>query len=193
MLTTLLALVVAASALWVYWDATRLRIGRIQGRKGLFNMSAEAWALVTLFLWVVGFPAYLYKRNALIEAAKTDPVVAKHQPAWFAVLGLLGAAFVWNAYTSQPAHRLPGCGATATKSTVKEIMTRNLEQSGIDGAPTITWKAVRTTDSGSGIYHCKALVDLELPGGRTITGRSLRYTSSVTDGDQHLVEIKQNR
>jgi hypothetical protein len=80
MLATLLAFVAAASAMWVYWDATRLRIGRIKGRKDLFNMSAEAWSLVTLLLWIVGFPAYLLRRNTLRAQAEEHPVESRRKP-----------------------------------------------------------------------------------------------------------------
>jgi len=191
MLATLIAFVAAASALWVYWDATRLRIGRIKGRKGLSNMSAEAWALVTLLLWIVGFPAYLLKRNTLRAQAEEHPVESRRKPVWFAVFGALGVAFIWNAYSSQPGSQVPDCGATATKGLVKDILARNLQQSGVGGEPTIHVNAPRTTDSDFGTYRCKAFVDIFLPDGRTLSGRAIRYTSTASDAGRHIVEIQE--
>lgn len=192
MIATLIAIVVTASALWVYWDATNQRIGRIKGRKGLFNMSAEAWALATLFLWVIAFPAYLIKRDSLREEAEYNPVQARHPRAWLTGLAVLGAAMVWNAYSSLPANQLPNCAAADTKGLVKDIFARNFRESGA-GEPTIHFNAVRTTESSHGLYRCKAQVDVKLPNGRTISGRSLRYTSTLSDGGQHLVEIQPQR
>ena len=63
MLNTLLIAIVAVSAAWVYLDATRHRIGKIPGAKGMLNMSAGAWGAVTLGLWIIGFPAYLVARK----------------------------------------------------------------------------------------------------------------------------------
>lgn len=67
-------IVVILSSVWVYYDATQNCIGKIQGAKGMFNMSAGSWCVVTLFLWIIGFPAYLLKRKSLIEQAKENPV-----------------------------------------------------------------------------------------------------------------------
>ena len=192
MIATLIAIVVTASALWVYWDATSHNIGRVKSRKGLFNMSAESWALATFFLWVIAFPAYLIKRGSLREDAEYNPVHARHPRAWLTGLAVLGAAMVWNAYSSQPGAQLPGCASMETKGLVKDLLTRNFRQSGA-GEPTIHINAVRTTDSGYGLYRCKAFVDIKLPGGRVISGRSLRYTSTLSDQGRHLVEIQQQR
>lgn len=66
--------IVVTSAIWVYLDATKNRIGKIPDAGGMFNMSAGAWATVTLLLWIIGFPSYLIKRRSLIERAKSHPV-----------------------------------------------------------------------------------------------------------------------
>ncbi len=80
-------LVIAGSAIWVYLDATGHKIGKVKEARGMFNMSAGAWSVVTLFLWIVGFPAYLLKRSTLIERAKASPVDAGGR--WFKVAILL--------------------------------------------------------------------------------------------------------
>ncbi|MBS0457526.1 MAG: DUF4339 domain-containing protein [Proteobacteria bacterium] len=65
---------VTSSMAWVYWDATQNKIGKINGATGFFNMPAGGWAALAWLLWIVGFPAYLAKRNDLIERAKANPV-----------------------------------------------------------------------------------------------------------------------
>jgi len=86
MATFIVTIVVCASAIWVYLDATKNNIGKIPGGKGMFNASAGAWATVTLLLWIIGFPAYLIKRNALIAAAQENPVAVTGRAKKIAVL-----------------------------------------------------------------------------------------------------------
>jgi hypothetical protein len=60
-------IIVIVSAIWVYVDAKTIGV-----RKGLiagmFNIGAGAWCAATLLLWIVVFPAYLIKRDALKAA-----------------------------------------------------------------------------------------------------------------------------
>jgi hypothetical protein len=72
--TLFIQAIVAFSALWVYWDATAKRIGKIPGQKSFINMSAGAWAICTLFIWIITLPTYLLKRKQLIENAVSNPV-----------------------------------------------------------------------------------------------------------------------
>lgn len=89
--------VVVLSALAVYADARRLKIGKT-GQGGLGDMSPVGWAAATLFLWVVAFPYYLVKRNALKEAALANPKEPARAardlvfllPMTFAAIGLAG-------------------------------------------------------------------------------------------------------
>ena len=87
--------IVATTSVWVYLDATENNIGKIPYVKGMFNMSAGAWAIVTLFLWIIGFPAYLIKRRSLIAAAKTRPVTVKARLFKTGVLGLVGGGLTF--------------------------------------------------------------------------------------------------
>ena len=59
--------VVAITGIWVYLDATKNKIGKIKDNSGMFNMSAGEWAIVTMLLWIIAFPAYLIKRGDLIQ------------------------------------------------------------------------------------------------------------------------------
>jgi len=94
MIDTAIVLVIAISSVWVYVDATNNKIGKVPEQSGMFNMNAGAWALVTLLLWIVGFPAYLAKRNRLIEAAKEHPVEVKGKAVKLVALVLVGGLWV---------------------------------------------------------------------------------------------------
>lgn len=67
------------TVVWVYSDATKNKIGKIEENNGLFNMSAALWSFGTLVLWIVIFPAYIMKRKSLIQLAIDNPVEVKNQ------------------------------------------------------------------------------------------------------------------
>ena len=57
---------------WVYFDATKNRIGKIKGSKSSLNMSALGWSGISVFavgLWLI----YLLSRPKLISLAKENP------------------------------------------------------------------------------------------------------------------------
>ena len=85
---------IVACALWVYWDATGHRIGKIPGAGGAFNMSAGAWSIVTAMLWIVGFPSYLIQRSKLIERAREHPVEVGDRASKMVVLAIAGGLWV---------------------------------------------------------------------------------------------------
>jgi hypothetical protein len=94
MLGVFVALVVVASAVWVYLDATSHGIGKVHGRKGAFNRSAGEWATMTLVFWLFAFPTYLAMRRALLASAAQSPV---HPPGVLPktlVLGVIGGALI---------------------------------------------------------------------------------------------------
>ncbi len=88
-------LVICATSMWVYWDATANKIGKIEGEGGLFNMSAGAWAAVTLGLWIVGFPAYLINRSRLIEKAKEHPQESIFKKGGIAILAFFALGLIY--------------------------------------------------------------------------------------------------
>ena len=91
----LFATIIVICTLWVYLDATGKKIGKIPGAGGMFNMSAGAWAAVTMGLWIIGFPAYLINnRSSLIGAASQHPLEVKYRPLKVTVLGVIGALWV---------------------------------------------------------------------------------------------------
>ncbi|MBW8018040.1 MAG: hypothetical protein FVQ82_17870 [Planctomycetes bacterium] len=81
--------VVVYSALWVYLDATKHKIGPTEGG-GFWNMSAGTWAIWILGLWIISFHAYIVKRKALIEKAKLSPVEPKNRTWGIVVFAFVG-------------------------------------------------------------------------------------------------------
>lgn len=121
MLNTILALVVAASAVWVYLDATKNGIGKTQGG-GFFNLSAGAWGVVTLALWFIAFPAYLIKRKRLIAKAQENSVQVSGRTAKAAALGIAGAAWAGLSLLGAMATALPACSSSDANGLVAQII-----------------------------------------------------------------------
>lgn len=86
---TLVKLIIVGSAAWVYQDATKNKIGRITERSGWDNQSAGVWALASLWLFFLGLPAYLMKRNELIGRAQEHPVEASQVPVKLGIFAVL--------------------------------------------------------------------------------------------------------
>ena len=65
--------IITICAIFVYYDATKNKIGKIADEKRFTNMSAGMWSVGVLLLWIIIFPLYLIKRSSLIEKAKENP------------------------------------------------------------------------------------------------------------------------
>lgn len=159
MLDMLIVLVIVASSIWVYFDATSHKIGKISGTKSIFNMSAGAWAVVTLLLWIVGFPAYLVKRRELIDKAGKDPVEVSARSAKIAVLSIVGGLWVLVTFSSTALSALPACNSSDTEKVVGQIIDgMPLVQAA--GAQYITLKDVveQGYNQQSGIRSCSAIL-----------------------------------
>lgn len=109
MLGVVIISIVACTAVWVYLDATKNKIGKIEGAGGMFNMSAGGWSIVTLLLWVIGFPAYLVNRGLLIEKAKGTPVEVQGRGGKAVVLGAVGALWIFLSLTAFMSGDVPAC------------------------------------------------------------------------------------
>jgi len=117
----IITIIISISAVLVYIDATNHNIGKIPGQKGFFNMSAGAWASVTLLLWIAGFPLYLIKRNSLIAAAQEAPVHATGRLWKVTLLAVAGLFFVlfYNAdFLFQPSGNAQNNVSETAESTV---------------------------------------------------------------------------
>ncbi|SHK68549.1 hypothetical protein SAMN02745216_03906 [Desulfatibacillum alkenivorans DSM 16219] len=90
---TFVWMLVIGCSIFVYWDATRNKIGKISDKKSLTNAPAGLWAFGTFMLWIMVFPLYLYKRKDLIAKAKEHPVEPS-QAQRKAILSVLGVLLV---------------------------------------------------------------------------------------------------
>ena len=63
-------LLVIGSAIWVYYDARKLGIKKEKENSSILNMGPLGWSVVTLGLWIIGFPSYLVKRSNFIKKSK---------------------------------------------------------------------------------------------------------------------------
>jgi len=80
--------IVVATSIWVYMDAIKNKIGKIPNCKSIFNISAGDWAICSLLLWVIVFPAYIINRNSLITIAKEHPIEATKREVTIAIFAI---------------------------------------------------------------------------------------------------------
>jgi hypothetical protein len=88
-------LIVIGCAAWVYWDATKNKIGRQIDGPGLDLTNRPLfYAIGTMVLWFLFAPLYYFKRNSLIEKAKEKPVIVsdKKQKVVIIALGIAAGA-----------------------------------------------------------------------------------------------------
>lgn len=120
-----LSVFVVVSALWVYVDASKHKIGRT-GSGGFFDIGAGAWGAVVLLLWIVGFPAYLIKRNKLIEKAKQQPVEPTARGFKIAIFVVITLLVAYSSFaTVMQAAQLPNCDDTEVAETLKKAITNS--------------------------------------------------------------------
>lgn len=96
--------IVTLSAIFVYFDATKNKIGKIPDVKGFLNMSAGMWSFGVIFLWIIIFPLYLFKRSTLIEIAKENPQTVSMRGAKLAFLSLICITFSATSLILAPAY-----------------------------------------------------------------------------------------
>lgn len=65
----LLVVLIAGTSLWVLIDARSIGVKKGQ-ISGFFNMGPAGWFFSCLLLWIVGFPAYLAKRDEYKRARR---------------------------------------------------------------------------------------------------------------------------
>jgi len=107
--------VVTISSIWVYWDATSNKIGKIPHVSAFLNISAGTWALLTLPLWTFVFPLYLFKRSSLIIKAEEHPVTANNIGIKLFSLAAASALLLYMALYTVYSPVLPKCDDTATQ------------------------------------------------------------------------------
>ncbi|GAA5786886.1 hypothetical protein [Chitiniphilus shinanonensis] len=112
-------LLIVMSAIWVFYDATQNKIGRIPNQKGFTNLPAGGWAACTLGLWIVAFPVYLARRESLIRNAESNPVETSNQGLKFGIFIVLGVLVVLLTMTSE----MPPSSATPVQTEAAQVTT----------------------------------------------------------------------
>jgi len=122
---------VAASAVWVYLDASLNKIGKIEGDKSFLNMSPGDLAGATLLLWVVCFPMYLYRRKSLIKQANESP----SNPGGHIMFGVCFVIFLGIFAETTWQSALPSCDSDDALHSAGELIDNNpvLRSMGVDG------------------------------------------------------------
>jgi len=90
----LILFLVFASIIWVYLDITKHKIGRVSNKNYSFNWSVWEWVIAVSILWIVFFPAYLYKRTDLMERSKDYPVEYKRRAFGLFMITAAGIALI---------------------------------------------------------------------------------------------------
>ena len=94
MIGIVILVTIGSCAIFVYLDASALKIGNIPAHKSKYIRSAFDWAIATLFLWPYAFPYYLRIRSKLIDAAAEHPVQEKWRALKTSIVTLIAAGFV---------------------------------------------------------------------------------------------------
>lgn len=188
MSTTVVLLVMFATSIWIYWDATTHRIGKIPGPAAVTNNSAGAWAVATLLLWIVVLPFYLWKRAELIERAKANPVDTKNRGGKLGLLVVLGGVAIYFVFFGPGTSLgIPNCSDSRTLGLVQQIINNRFRET-LGVSATVQLSGI-TTVGQTGGYTCEAIGDLPFGDGSSATGRRIQYTSRATDDSRHMVEV----
>lgn len=157
------ALIVSASAVWVYLDATKHGIGAISGKSGLFNLSAGAWGVATLLLWIIAFPAYLIKRGAMVGEAKSYPVWVSGRPTKAALFVGVGVLWTLATLAMYRAGDVPTCDSPEVIALTEKIIRDDLAVKAtgikING---LKMPAEQSYNASAEKRVCRAMVSTEL-------------------------------
>src|SRR5688572_7397741 len=91
-----LGLLVVGSSIWMAMDSSRLGYDK-RDIRGLAAVGPTGWLLAGLFLWVVAFPLYLFKRNELKAAGERRRQALFGEQAPGVTLHLPPAPAFWQA------------------------------------------------------------------------------------------------
>ena len=94
MIGIVILVTIGSCAIFVYLDASALKIGNIPAHKSKYIRSAFDWAIATLFLWPYAFPYYLRIRRKLIETAAEHPVQEKWRALKASIVTLIASGFI---------------------------------------------------------------------------------------------------
>lgn len=159
MLSIIVVVIVAITSVWVYLDATKNKIGKIVDEKGMLNLPAAQWAIGSLMLWIVVFPAYVLKRKSLIEKAKGSPVEVTGRAWKAALLAVVGLIFILITIPSFLSNNLPACDSPEVVSLAENVV-KNAPAIKTLGIQSIKIKvpAEKYYDSASEKRVCRAML-----------------------------------
>jgi hypothetical protein len=165
MISLALTAIVFGSMVWVYVDASGHKIGKVEGAGGFFNLSAGAWGTVTGFLWIVGFPSYLFKRSTLMETARAHPVEPKGRVFKTFVFGAIAFAVIAVSAAVYMQGTLPSCDSPDVVKLADTI---------IKGSPLVKLTGLQVTglsmvaqksyDSGTEKRLCRGMITSDFAG-----------------------------
>ncbi len=174
MLTNFVYLIVAGSILFVFYDTTKNKIGKIPDEKGFLNLSPGLWAIATWLLWIVAFPLYLINRSKLIEKAKEKPqeISDKKRKIILGLLGVIVALVFLNFILSI------GGGKSNLETSAMPVVTQIFqEQFGVASSECV--KVELGEEFADNNYYALATMS---------TGKTVKITIQVKD-DQIYVQI----
>ena len=120
----LMLLMVVGSSVWVYMDAKKL-CNRLNALGVQHKYSPVFAAGMTLVLWIICFPLYLYQRQQVLKdldgADVNQPVKRWFPWAAFAAMLLIGAWGIWS-----DANKLPNCSDKETLALLKKVVTEQI-------------------------------------------------------------------
>ena len=185
MLNVIIVSVIVCTAIWVYLDATKNKVGKVEGAGGMFNMSAGAWSIVTLLLWIIGFPAYLIKRGSLIERAKEHPVETIGRGGKTAALGIAGGIWILLSRAACISGDVPACDgrevvALATQS-IKDTPLIKLSGFEVKG---ISFPAEVSYNSSTETRVCRAQL------AHALGNEMIQYSVQWHDKAKHLIYVQ---
>jgi hypothetical protein len=129
MSSAIFLIVITGSAIWVYLDATKNKIGKVKDKKGFFNLSAGAWGASTLGFWIISFPSYLIKRKALLEIAKTSPVEVKGRAGKTIVFVIVGGLWLLMTINTGP----PSAATLDCESLMQDVLAISARDHEVNG------------------------------------------------------------
>lgn len=121
-LNIILPIIVSISALWVYIDASKNKIGN-SAQGGLLNVGGAGWwGVLCLLLWIIVFPLYLIKRSKLIAFAQECPVEPVNRNLKIGIFGVIAILTIWWSIFGLN-QSLPGCSDPQAVDTLKSALT----------------------------------------------------------------------
>lgn len=175
MIETVVYSLLIASIFFVYFDATKHKVGKIPNEKRFTNLSAGMWAFCTAMLWIIAFPLYLISRKKLIEKAKEHPQeVPKTRRT--VMLGIIGILFL---------------GTLASGFTPSQNLTENELLQEISGVWSDGKGSLISVDLYAGLLHVDGKMYPTAVKNTDLENRIITFNIAIDDSEETLWSIRQ--